>query len=376
MAKRLEKELERGKAQFRVSGIVTVKDNTFPEKDEDGNLKETVSEKTGFSYMRAGFFIKANESQSAFVSLFGGHNPSQPEKDVVYATNADTNETTKIKWNLRNNEEVLKPLADWSFVHVQLEKDEDGELIEKKFLSPVDAITYLSEHLKNGMDIRVTGTISYQEYNGEVQRTYNATRIVLNTPNSRGEIEHFAEIRQTYLLDNKSLSKDWEQEIEDKGRTTLSVWVPQYVGGTTKKVLPFAQELVVKLLKNDVDITKKFIKSRFIPNGDVVREINTIDTIVYGVEEGKGQVEFTQEVQDLIDMGFMDKEEVLAADTTNGNRVDEIVFKKPELKNVDGKMCSAMADRYSPEALTFADEEDEVETVVADSDDDLDDLFS
>ena len=66
MAKRLEKELERGKAQFRVSGIVTVKDNTFPEKDEDGNLKETVSEKTGFSYMRAGFFIKANESQSAF----------------------------------------------------------------------------------------------------------------------------------------------------------------------------------------------------------------------------------------------------------------------------------------------------------------------
>ena len=69
MAKRLEKELERGKAQFRVSGIVTVKDNTFPEKDEDGNLKETVSEKTGFSYMRAGFFIKANESQSAFVSL-------------------------------------------------------------------------------------------------------------------------------------------------------------------------------------------------------------------------------------------------------------------------------------------------------------------
>ena len=270
----------------------------------------------------------------------------------------------------------MKPLADWSFVHVQLEKDEDGKLIEKKFLSPVDAIAYLSEHLKNGMDIRVTGTISYQEYNGEVQRTYNATRIVLNTPNSKGEIEHFAEIRQTYLLDNKSLSKDWEQEIEDKGRITLSVWVPQYVGGTTKKVLPFAQELVVKLLKNDVDITKKFIKSRFIPNGDVVREINTIDTIVYGVEAGKGQVEFTQEVQDLIDMGFMDKEEVLEADTTNGNRVDEIVFKKPELKNVDGKMCSVMADRYSPEALTFADEEDEVETVVADSDDDLDDLFS
>lgn len=376
MAKRLDKELERGKAQFYVSGIVTVKDNTFPDRDADGNLKETVSEKSGFSYMRAGFSVKANDSQSAYVSLFGGHNPSNSEKDVVYATKADTNETTKIKWNLRNNEEVLKPLADWSFVHILLEKGEDGNLIDKKFLSPLDAIVYLSDHLEDGMDIRVSGSISYREYNGEIQRSYDISRIALNVPNKNGEIPHYAEIRQTYLIDDKSLSKDWEKELDDNGRTTLSVWVPQYVGGTTKKVLPMAQDLVVKLIKDSTEITKKVVKRLFIPAGGAIREINTIDTIIYGVEEGKGQVEFTQEVQDLIDMGFMDKEEVLEADTTNGNRVDEIVFKKPELKNVDGKMCSVMADRYSPEALTVPDEDDDVEEIVADSDDDLDQLFS
>ena len=137
-----------------------------------------------------------------------------------------------------------------------------------------------------------------------------------------------------------------------------------------------AQDLVVKLIKDSTEITKKVVKRLFIPAGGAIREINTIDTIIYGIEEGKGQVEFTQEVQDLIDMGFMDKEEVLEADTTNGNRVDEIVFKKPELKNVDGKMCSVMADRYSPEALTVPDEDDDVEEIVADSDDDLDQLFS
>lgn len=375
MAKKLDKELERGEARFYISGVVTVKDNTFPDKDENGNLKETVSEKTGFSYMRAGFFIKANDSQSAFVSMFGGHNPSHPEKDVVYAANADTKETTKIKWNLRNNEKVIEPLADWSFTHVQIEKDDKGNLIDKKFLSSLDAIVYLSEHLKDGMDIRVSGTIDYQEYNGEVQRSYNVSRLTLNEPNKDGEINHYARIRQTYLVDDKALAKDWEKQLEEDKQTTLSLWVPQYVGGTTKKVLPMSQDLVVKLVKDDVDKTKKVIKSLFIPGGDAIRSINTIDTIQYGVEESKGQVEFTQEVQDLIDMGFMDAEEVEQADTTSGNRVDAIVFERPEFEEVSGKKRIAMADRYAPEAMTVPDEEDEVEEVVADSDDDLAGLF-
>lgn len=375
MAKKLDKELERGEARFYISGVVTVKDNTFPEKDENGNLKETVSEKSGFSYMRTGFFVKANDSQSAFVSMFGGHNPSHPEKDVVYATNADTKEMTKIKWSLRNNEKVIEPLADWSFTHIQIEKDKDGKLIDKKFLSPLDAIVYLSEHLKNGMDIRVSGTVEYQEYNGEVQRSYNASRISLNSPNKDGEVRHYARIRQTYLVDDKALAKDWEKQLEEEGHTTLSLWVPQYVGGTTKKVLPMSQDLVINLVKDDVNKTKKVIKSLFIPNGDVVREINTIDIIKYGVDESKGQVEFTQEVQDLIDMGFMDAEEIEQADTTSGNRIDAIVFERPEFEEVDGKKRIAMSDRYAPEAMTVPDEEDDVEEIIADEDDDLNGLF-
>ncbi|PWT35102.1 hypothetical protein DKZ29_08030 [Limosilactobacillus reuteri] len=367
MAKKLDKELERGKAQFAIGGTVTIKDSTFPEKDADGNFRETVSEKTGFSYMKVGFSVKANDSQSAYVTLFGGHNPSHPEKDVIYATNTEK-ETTKIKWSLRKNEEILKSLADWSFVHIQIEKDENGELISKKFLSQIDAIIYLSEHLKDGMDIRVSGTIDYQEYNGEVQRTYNVSRITLNTPNKDGKVNHYARIRQTYLVDDKALSKHWEEELENDGKTTLSLWVPQYVGGTTKKVLPMAQDLVVGVMKDNLDLTKKIVKKLFIPSSKAIREIHTIDKIVYGVKEEKGQVEFTPEVQELIDMGFMDKEDVENADTITGNRVDEIVFERPAFEIIGDKKQLAMADRYAPEAITVQDSEEET---IIDADDDL-----
>ncbi|MCC4466443.1 hypothetical protein [Limosilactobacillus reuteri] len=271
MVKKLEKELQNGKSQFSVSGTVSIKSSTFPEKDENGNLKETVSEKSGFSYMRVGFPVTASDNQSVYVTLFGGHNPSSPEKDVVYATDAETKKSTKIKWNLRNNKEVLSKLADWSFIRIRIEKDENGKLIEKRFLSAIDAIAYLEQHLQDKMNVYVSGTVDYSEYQGEIQRNYNVSQISLNEISEDNEPRKFAKMKQTYLVDDKALPKKWENELEENGKVTLALYVPQYEGGNVKKVVPLAQDVTVRTTKERLDKTKKLIKLLFIPSGKAVR---------------------------------------------------------------------------------------------------------
>ncbi|MCC4466442.1 hypothetical protein [Limosilactobacillus reuteri] len=76
-------------------------------------------------------------------------------------------------------------------------------------------------------------------------------------------------------------------------------------------------------------------------------------------------------------MGVMNLEEIQNADTITGSHVDELVFNRPVFEEVDGKKGIMMADKYSLEAMTVPDKDDELEEVISsDDEDDLDALFS
>ena len=343
----LEKELQSGIAQFRVYGKASISSNTFPE--------ETTTSKSGWVYKRAGFPVKVGDSNSVYVSIMGGH---ASQNGVIYVSNKD-NQPMQVNWDLRNNEEVLANIADYSFIKIYLEKDDNGKLIEKRFLSEIDAIDYMAEHLKNDDQIYVSGQVEYQRYNGETQRSFNIKTVILD---EKGH-EPLSEMRQTYLLDEHSLPRQWEKQIDEEHQVTVNAFVPQYIGKengkTIKKVLALPQQFIVRGNPEKLDMVKKVTEKLFKTGKKVVREIGLRQKLVYGFSTNTGDIKITDELQELIDLGLMTEEQVKNEATVSGRRVDETIFVRPLQKNEEGSTTIMMADKYAPEALLIPDDEDE-----------------
>lgn len=345
----LEKELHGGVAQFDIYGKASINDATFPES--------VSTSKSGWQYKRVSFPVKVGESNMTYVQIMGGHASEDP---VVYVQNKE-NEAFRVKWDLRDNEEVLKNVANRSFIHVLLEEDESGKLIDKRFISELDAIDYIAKHLTNEEDVHVSGNVEYQRYNGKVQRSLNITYI----SRLRKEYKPKSEIKQTYLVDHNTVPRNYEKALEQNGKVILNTFVPQYIGKengkTIKKTLALPQELTLALNGKDMKFAKAVLDRFFKPDKGVVREITLINKLVFGIQKSQGQVELTPELQELIDLGIMTEDEVKSEITTNGKRVDEVVFSKIAIGNQEDNRKIMMQDRYAPEALIVPEDDDEVE---------------
>ena len=164
---KLDTELHGGYASFRFCGTVSISDDTFP--------KEDTTSASGWKYRRANFPVKISDSNSLYVQLMGGRASTNP---VVYVRNKE-DQPIQLKWDMRNNEDVLKNVKPADFIVIRIEEGADGKLIAKKFVSEVDAIDYLADHLTDGTKVHIGGDVEYQRYNGEIQRSFNITRITL-----------------------------------------------------------------------------------------------------------------------------------------------------------------------------------------------------
>ena len=251
------------------------------------------------------------------------------------------------------------------------------------------------------MAVRVRGDVEYNEYKDEIYRRYNIKSVYLAEPykNKEGETvtpEPMAQVRQTYILDEDALDKKWQKDLQEEGRTTLSLFVPQYLSQRKvgdkylpfKKTIPMHQGVVVKMKdmadEKELKVKKTIMEKFFKVKRDTVREIVLINNINEGYEEATG-VEINDELQELIDLGIMTEEDIKNQVTIRGNKVSEIVFAQPAvLRNRDtGDVALQMTDeKYSTEALIvpFIDgeddfEEDSVEEGTAISDDEFASLF-
>ena len=372
MATKLLTELQNGVAQFRVRGKVSINENTFADGVQTSN--------SGWVYERVGFAVKVGETNSTYVGLMGGHASEEP---VVYVQNKD-HEPIQIKWDLRLNETVLENVAPYSFVRIAVETDVNDELIRKQFISEMDAIDYLRDHLEDGMDVDIAGNVEYQRYNGEIQRSLNITRI---TRILRDEYKPVSQIHQTYLLDQHSTPAHWEKKLREDGSVKINAFVPQYVGKENgkkiKKTLAMPQQFTVEANDENIEKRIKIVEKFLKPSKGVVREIVLNNNLVFGFAENKGNFEMTPELQELIDLGLSTKEELEEEVTVSGRRIDETIFGKPAIQQADGELPKIMmADKYSPEALVVAEpEEDHVEDdkIFGDdttSNDEEEDLFS
>lgn len=249
---------------------------------------------------------------------------------------------------------------------------EDGKLIDKEFIHGADLSNYLKANLKQGAEVTVIGNVHYNYYNESVRREYHITGVYLNEPYMRNGEEvqgapHTAQLTQTYLVNADSFPRNFEKELQD-GRTTLDVFVPEYVGKLhvgesryveVKKVLSLPEKLVIKV-ENDEQYKKclgflKLLKKKV---GKKALRIGLINDVYDGAQTETQDVKVSQEIQDLIDLGIISEDEVKSQNRVKrGASISDVIYNQIRVVNNDAGEAVADIEEVNPDLLVFNLEE-------------------
>lgn len=249
---------------------------------------------------------------------------------------------------------------------------EDGKLVDKEFIHGADLSNYLKANLKQGTEVTVTGNVHYNYYNESVRREYHITGVYLNEPYMRNGEEvkgapHTAQLTQTYLVNADSFPRNFVEELQD-GRTTLDVFVPEYVGKLhvgessyvdVKKVLALPEKLVIKV-ENDEQYKKclgflKLLKKKV---GKKALRIGLINDVYDGAQTETQDVKVSQEIQDLIDLGIISEDEVKSQNRVKrGASISDVIYNQIRVINNDAGEAVADIEEVDPDLLVFNPEE-------------------
>ena len=360
----LEKELKRGQARFEVFGELRVNEDSW------GEVRQSAS--STYKYRRAALSVDLGEGRSTFVELMGGYDPNRPILRRLSKTQGEG--LMDIPWANRLNENIVANVSPQSLIAVG-KLDENGNIARKVFVSELDAIEEMEKTFKNGDSVHIWGDVEYHRYNGQIQRRLSIRGISQIVPGSSSAGRHEATLRQSFLFSKNSISPDYEDELEENGKTTITVHVPQYVGKEegveVRKVLPFPQTLVYKANNEDEIKRAKFVIEKFmtVEDDDLVREVVLVVDMYDGVETSTGDFELTDDLKDLLDLGVVTEDELKRTSTVSGKRIRENIVLKPYVyKDPRTQQITVMSkDRYDISVLnTSVKEEEPEEASIAD----------
>lgn len=360
----LEKELKSGQARFEVFGELRVNEDSW------GEVRQSTS--STYKYRRAALSVDLGEGRSTFVELMGGYDPNRPILRRLSKTQGEG--LMDIPWANRLNENIVANVSPQSLFSVG-KLDENGNIARKVFVSELDAIEEMEKTFKNGDSVHIWGDVEYHRYNGQIQRRLSIRGISQIVPDSSSAGRHEAILRQSFLFSKNSISPDYEDELEEKGKTTITVHVPQYVGKEegveVRKVLPFPQTLVYKANNEDEIKRAKFVIEKFmtVEDDDLVREVVLVVDMYDGVETSTGGFELTDDLKDLLDLGVVTEDELKRTSTVSGKRIRENIVLKPYVyKDPRTQQITVMSkDRYDISVLdTSVKEEEPEEASIAD----------
>ena len=376
-------ELTRGTAKFRFVGHVKLNDDSMKAPE--------VSKKSSYFMVNTGFTLTDNNGQMLTVTFQGGYDKKsnvlkrlgkreegQEKASMIEIPRAD-----------RNNEKLLEKLADIAFSYAQVAPDPENEdkFVFTKFVDYIDFFEHVKKHIKNGDLVRVTGHVEYSEYtdrNG-VERTgkrYIVDRIVKNPVVKQGEgdaVEYVPEkcsalLIQTCLFDDSVLEGDVLDELEENGETTIRFYVPQYLSKIKvgesyvdyKKTVAIPQAMTVQLREGeDIKKAKKKLKVLFEPKDE---EKVVARDVVMKVREGYSEVksdqplEYTDEINDLLEAGLISEEELGAVATVRGTFTSQLIFNKVQLVKSDSGITLSGGEIYDRSVLVRPAIENEANT--------------
>ena len=324
---------------FTIVGEAIVNDYTF-KLDEHSNKSDWIYNQLNLNIDCGSKYGKIS------VELMGGYG-SERANNVIYVhgKNEDGSDDFKNQYTIdfvdRFDESILEDIGSTCFINIGLEKDIHDKTVVKRFLTPYDAIAYVSEHLEDGMVINVKGQLRYQLYNGNVQCRKEINSIFL----SKAEPDAYrASFVQTMLLDKDSAGKStidkdkrvmyvnayilekfkefngWD--LTENGKVKGGIFVPlrkTFEFDLNGKEPTQTAKLIDKVFKVKKGVTQITFEGEFVETGAAVTATED---------------DLTDDVKDMIDCGFYTLEEALVKCSTNGARERKMMILKPQIRMV------------------------------------------
>lgn len=373
-------------SNFTLIGVPKINDYTFKIDEK--------SEKSSWIYNSMNIGIDCGEKfGTVYAEMMGGYSSEQPSAIFAHGKKDDGSDDFESKvtvdWDDRFNESILKTIGDLSFITVGLEKTTKGSTYYKKFLSAYDAIAYIKAHLEEGMVVNVRGNLKYSMYQDKVQVRKNITSIVLSKVDDASK--YVARFTQTILLDKASASL----KNIDKDKSVMYVdarvldYLKEYNGIEVKGQYPFAKQFEFEMDFSNEAQCKKIMEKVFKVKKGITQITFEGDLIEGGAVVTATLDDIPQDIKDLIDCGVYTEEEALARCSSNGNREQRMVLRKPMVRLIGEDKTPTLQrfeEKYTEEDLVLdylyeesavaTEEAEEGETESTDAGDGLDWLNS
>lgn len=352
-------ELKRGVGFFRFVGKVATDPAGFK------GLQEA-KKQGGWMSVRDVLTLSIDEATKVFPVIQDGLMASNP-KLIRFRKDVGSGGNNRLDIPFNEREAYVDKVN--GTLKARIEFDKDGKLIDREFIHGADLSNYLKTHLKQGTEITVTGNVHYNYYNESVRREYHITGVYLNEPRMvNGEeikgVPHTTQLTQTYLINADSFPRNFEKELKENGKTTLDVFVPEYVGKLhvgesryvdVKKVLALPEKLV---FKGDTEETLKkslgflnHIKKKL---GKKAFRIGLINEVYDGAQTETEDVKVSQEIQDLIDLGIISEDEVKSQNRVKrGSSISDVIYNQIRFVKNDEGVTVMDVEEVDPELLVF-----------------------
>lgn len=362
MAKEINK-INKGAANFNLVGKAVVDTYTY------GINKE--SQKSDWIYNQLGLKVNCGEYGKIKSEAMGGYGSERQNFVYVHGIDTDGKDDFKnsftIAWEDRFDEDILKTVGERCFLTVGLERDTDGKVIYKKFLTQYDMIEYIKENLKDGDIVNVKGNLSYQLYNEKLTVKKEITSIALS---SAEEKDFKATFTQTILTESGSVGKPNKETrtvpidsyIVDFSKEFDGKKIVRMVNGKKKEGLniPLAKTFDFQI-GEDVEKSKKMVR-HFKAKNKKVTEITVEGIFKQGNGLDTQQVtldDIPDDIKELIELGLYDEKEILDKQAfANGSNKspEEMIITRPKVNTSgdEGNKILGVAvdtDKYNEDDL-------------------------
>ena len=355
MAKNEKKVIEKDNwvSNFTLIGVPKINDYTFKIDEK--------SEKSSWIYNSMNIGIDCGEKfGTVYAEMMGGYNSEQPSAIFVHGKkddgSDDFSQKITVDWNDRFDESILETIGDMSFITVGLEKTTKGNTFYEKFLSAYDAIAYIKAHLEEGMVVNVRGNLKYSMYQDKVQVRKNITSIVLSKVDDASK--YTARFTQTILIDKASASL----KNIDKDKSVMYIdarvldYLKEYNGIEVKGQYPYVKQFEFEMDFSNEAQCKKIMEKVFKVKKGITQITFEGDLIEGGAVVTATLDDIPQDIKDLIDCGVYTEEEALARCSSNGNREQRMVLRKPMVRLVGEDKTPTLQrfeEKYTEEDLVL-----------------------
>ena len=266
---------------------------------------------------------------------------------TIYARSKD-DKNLEIAFVDRNSAAILERVNEMSYIKIFTNRvkkinDSGKEYTTwnepKKFLTMYDAIKFLKEimPITSKNKVRLVGDLRYSKYNGNIQRNFDIKYIYILNDEEAGA-EKALEFKFTQNVIIREGAADISK-LKSEGIAIINSNLYVKKPKTKEKYELLDLPLIVRV-NDDSEMEKKerAIKRCFTVTGDTIRRINIEGIFNVGYTTGNvTSDDLPDTALELIEDGLYSEEEVMGM-FAKRDRVDELVFKRPIAKVIEGKL--------------------------------------